>query len=802
MSSFEAESAGRLSWRVLLIAFAGYSALALVMTWPLVLHLTSALPHDVGDPVLSATILWWNAHVMPLTRRWIDGSFFYPAGGALALSDHRLGLSLIASPLQWLGLGPVTTYNIVHLATYPLCAIAAHGLAFALTKRHDAAAVCALAFGFSPFRVEHLPHLELLAAFGMPAALWALHLFDQTRRLKWLAAFTAALIVQGLCTSYYLLFFLVFVALWVTWFARWPDWQMFAAIGAGCVACAIVLSPIAVDYWRVHQELGLSRAFGEVVQYSADVTSLVTAASLIAVWGWTAPLNGNENRIFPGLTIMVLAALGIVAALRQPQSWDAGRTLQVGRSGGSNRLRQGSGGPPKLRSKAEGRALRTFRSGVRSASTVLLVAAGVLGVVAAVTAAHGPWVLHLGPITVSGKDIFKTLSLAAAATAASLALSARARDAFRRRSPFAFYLLAAVVLFLCAMGPQPKFLGHKILYEPPYAWLMRLPIFDNAVRAPARFAMPAALALSVAAGLAFSRLTSKGSRRAAAALAVVVAGILADTWVPVMPLAPVPDFWNPARAQGFAAVLELPLDGGAEDIAAMYRTIRHRLPTINGYSGYYPPHYDLLRTALENRDDTALDAMASAGPLLIAANKEYNGDWAGFVRRHPRATPLGDDGRWSFFSLPRNAPSRCDMGSLPIAAASDNRGAIRVAAITDGSSLTWWTSDHPQQVGDMLMLDLGRATVPCAVVMSREGFQALYPRALSVATSLDGAEWTTAFSGKTGGLAIQSALAAPRRPQLAIPLPSSSARYIRLQVEQPLEHEPWVVTDVAVRGKL
>src|SRR5439155_17226713 len=69
MSSFGDEPAGRLSWRVLLIAFAGYSVLALLMTWPLVLHLTSALPSDAGDPLLSATILWWNAHVLPLTRR-------------------------------------------------------------------------------------------------------------------------------------------------------------------------------------------------------------------------------------------------------------------------------------------------------------------------------------------------------------------------------------------------------------------------------------------------------------------------------------------------------------------------------------------------------------------------------------------------------------------------------------------------------------------------------------------------------------------------------------------------------------
>ena len=61
------------------------------------------------------------------------------------------------------------------------------------------------------------------------------------------------------------------------------------------------------------------------------------------------------------------------------------------------------------------------------------------------------------------------------------------------------YLLAATFLFLCAMGPEPRFLGHRILYEPPYAWLMRLPVFAGGVRVPARFAMLGALALSVAA---------------------------------------------------------------------------------------------------------------------------------------------------------------------------------------------------------------------------------------------------------------------------------------------------------------
>jgi hypothetical protein len=106
--------------------------------------------------MLSTAILWWNAHVLPLTPRWWDGFAFYPATGFMALSDHRLGESLLATPLQWLGCTPITAYNITLLATFPLCAMAAHWLGFVVTKRHDAAAICGVAYAFCPYRVAAL----------------------------------------------------------------------------------------------------------------------------------------------------------------------------------------------------------------------------------------------------------------------------------------------------------------------------------------------------------------------------------------------------------------------------------------------------------------------------------------------------------------------------------------------------------------------------------------------------------------------------------------------------------------------
>jgi len=89
--------------------------IALVQTWPLVIELPRVMPNDLGDPLLNTWILWWNAHAVPLTTQWWNAPIFYPAPGAMAFSEVLLGQSLIASPVQWLGGGPVLAYNLVFL---------------------------------------------------------------------------------------------------------------------------------------------------------------------------------------------------------------------------------------------------------------------------------------------------------------------------------------------------------------------------------------------------------------------------------------------------------------------------------------------------------------------------------------------------------------------------------------------------------------------------------------------------------------------------------------------------------------
>lgn len=759
----------RRTWPILLSAFAGYSALAVLVTFPLVLHLSSRLPKDLGDPLLTASILWWNAHVMPLTERWWNGFGFFPATGMMAFSDHFLGASLIASPLQWLGASPITAYNLTFLASFPLCAVAAHVLALTLTKRHDAAIVCGLAYGFNPYRVAHVEHLELLLAFGMPAALAALHLYADTRRARWLVAFAAALTIQALSASYYALFFTVFLGLWILWFMRPRAWREVLAIVAAGSVSAIVISPIVLGYSRIHHSYNLTRDFAdEVLKYSADLSSLVTASPLSPVWGWTASLNGGERQLFPGLTITALAVAGAVLLRR---------------------------------SRPDGRDC------LAPVSKTLWAMSAAFAAIAIGARMVGPWHLDWGWLTVSVTVPYKPLSLSAVFAIGAIALSPTLRAAYRRRSALAFYLVAASVLFLCSLGPKPALLGEQVLYEPPYAWLMRLPFFEDTVRVPARFAMLGLLALSVAGSLAFHRLTSL-TRQRVALLSVVIAGIVAGGWIRglLLPTVPQSGFQIPPGDES-ATVMELPLGDVWRDTAALYRGTFHRRRTVNGYNGYEPSYYQVLRRALAGRNPTILEELASSGPLLIAVDNQIDPDqsWVSFLSNDPNVKRLNEDANWTLFQLrlkhPRPPQDRCASNPLAIAAVFDAQGQVDVATLTDQNPATRWITSRPQRVGDLLILDLGRVERLCGLMVSMGSAAVLYPGTLGVATSFDNVTWEIGFVGKMGGAAFRAALENPRDARISVPLRGKTARYLRLRVRQSQPLYPWAVADIVVEGQ-
>ncbi|MCC7010636.1 MAG: hypothetical protein IT184_17635 [Acidobacteria bacterium] len=716
-------------------AFAAlYTAIVLVYAWPLLPEISAALPKDPGDPALNAWILWWNSQAVPLTDGWWNAPIFFPIRGALALSETLLGLTPLTTPLLWLGASPVTTYNIAFLISYPASALAMHALAYRLTGRHDAALLAGLAYGFHPYRVSQIPHLQMLWAFWMPLCLWALHGYLDTRRWRALAMAGGAWLLNGLTCGYYLAYFAVLVACWMLWFARTRrDWQ---AVG-GALACASLwLAPLLWGYRRYQRALGVSRPVEEIQSFSADVSAFWAAHEKVwlpAHWTWTPR---PEAELYLGVVIVLLTVIGALV------SWHRHRT-----------------------------------AGRRWPALVPAIAGLVLAAAAA-SAWNGGWRTSIAGVAISLTRPVRTFGIAICLLVFAALVDPRLRAAWRRRSPLVFYAAATLVMGVFALGPSAHAFGTLWLHDAPYSWLMALP-GGNALRVPARFGMLCALCLSTAAAVGFSRVArTRAARPIAAAIGLA---ILADGWMPDFTIAPLSPatVTAPGEDRGLP-LLELPMENVFSDTAAMLRSTMHRHPLINGFSGYAPAHYGVLQHALTVGDDAALEAFQRGGPLLVAVDRSRDpaGRFVRFVEEVPGVrevarTPLGP-----LFRLPAVAepPAETGVFELPISYV-DASNYLRLEAMLDRDLRTIWQTGGPQRAGDQVIVVLDRPMTVARFELDLGGSRLEYPRELEVDLAEPGHPPVRLWDGRTAGLAILGALNDQARMTMAIPVSARGRRF-------------------------
>jgi hypothetical protein len=634
-----------------------------------------------------------------------------------------------------------------------------------LTGRHDAGVIAGLIYGFHPFRVAHFPQIQVMTSYWMPVALLALHAYLGSRKTRWLAVFALAWLMQGLSNGYYLLFFPVLVALWMLWFAASPrDWRACAAIAAAFVIGSLPLIPLLWGYRRIHSAFNFQRVVAEVGTYGADVTSLVDASPQLKFWHLEA-FHQPEGELFPGLTAVVLVFLLAVHWL-----WTSD----------------------------------PIRRSPRSIVWLLLGSLVFIGVAISAVAV-GPWSVRFGDTTLlSVRVISKPLSIGVLLFAAAVALVPRFRAAWRRRSPLMFYVFATGLMYLLCFGPQPHFLGVPFMYRGPYSLLMALPGYD-AIRVPARFAMLAALCLSVVAAMTVARLTRHRGPLVRYALAlVVICGVIVDSAIGDMPLKDLPSRLVAAESlPPGTAVMELPLGDIGDDALAMYRGIFHRHPVVNGYSGFFPRSYDVLRRGLDLRDPQIFDAVTAWGPIVVMIDKtgDAEGAWARQLEHRPRTTFLGEQSGWKVFSLEAGVPPPDLVATrrLPVENVWTNVNSDRAHFAIDGDRETRWDSGAQRGI-EVVTLDLGGARYVDALTMTIGSHPMDFPRSLAIDTSDDGREWTTRWTGSSSAAGFTGGVRDPGEMPLLYTLPHVPARWIRLR---QLGSDPvfyWSIFELRVFG--
>jgi len=298
-----------------------FGALTILMTWPQAARLSTHLS-DSDDPLLSIWRLAWIAHILPVDPAGLmNGNIFYPEPRTLAYTDAVLMQGLAAAPLLWLGLSPVSTYNLIVLASIALSGWTMFLYARHLTQSVHAGVLAGIVFAFVPFRFDHLHHLELQATMFLPLALlWIDRAFETgSRRDVWLAA--AAVVAQVYCGIYYAVFLGTALLLIIP--LRWRGIPVERRAGmirhgvAAAVAGAVVVLPYLAIYVLNRGTLG-DRTPRDILTYSATLTNyLSTPNENIIHGGWSGSLGQNERRLFPGLIALVIAGIGLVGLERR-----------------------------------------------------------------------------------------------------------------------------------------------------------------------------------------------------------------------------------------------------------------------------------------------------------------------------------------------------------------------------------------------------------------------------------------------------------------------------------------------------
>ena len=734
-----------------------YVALAAVLGRQVLLQIGTAVASDAGDPLLTAAILHWNAHHVPLTDAWWQLPIFHPTPDALAFSEHLLGVSVLASPVAWLTGNPLVAYNLTMLLTFPLAAMAIYALVHRLTGSAGAAFVGGLAFAFAPYRMATLSHIQILSVFPAPLALLGLHAYLDDRRRRWLLLYGAAWLLQSASNGYALVFFTLVVALWVIWFVvvprKWPD---LVAIGLTTLIASVPLLPVLYKYATVHAYHGFERSLDEMRVFSADLGAVFCAPATLTVWGWVRVACRGEGELFPGAVIFSLFVAAAVIVLMSP--------------------------------------VRRIRA-LWWMTRVLVTVAAAYALIVGALLVFGPITVEAAVLRLSLTTLHKPLLIALATAVAALLLSLARRSRSDVKTT-AFYVFAAVISWLLTLGPTVFVGGGSTGRSGPFALLAMMP-GASSLRVPARFWLMAMMCLAVVAGLCVARLLRGKTRGfALGATLLITIGVLADGWMPGIPAhVPSRDLPDVSILRG-QQVLTLPIEP-YPDIGATWQAVTGGWQAINGYSGNAPRYYSALASAASLRDSAAFDAFRRHADLHVVVGEE-TAMLKEFVEGQPGAVATASGAAATQYFLPRReSAERPALGErMPLGDVKSPCSPEDLPLLQDDDRRTQWAC--PPGAAQEVTIDLGRVRRVGAVVYGLGRYYWEFATHLSVETSLEGVSWTEARSGSILREVIDAGMVEPRTMRVVLAFSPREARYLRLRPVGQKQDFRWSVAQVEV----
>ncbi|MCS6880799.1 MAG: hypothetical protein RMK84_11805 [Oscillochloridaceae bacterium] len=327
------------------MALALYLGLALLMTWPMALQMTTAVPGNGFDTWQNMWNIWWlREALLTGSNPFFTPYLYYPHGAGLWLQTLNPINFLISLPIHAL-FGLVAAYNFVVLFSLTMSGYAAYLLArgvlaengsFRATS-HRAALIAGVIFACSGYLLAQVlgSHTHMLAAWPLPLAALALHRAANAPGRGRITLAGALIALTALCDWQYLLFTLI----WAAWYAvarllshqpagaRGGPLPRLRASGALAVMAAIgvallLVAPFAIPTARfASQTPGAESEGGPTfrLEHSADLADFFIPSQIHPLLGplaerlqtYKAETHIQNKTVYLGFVALALAALGV-----------------------------------------------------------------------------------------------------------------------------------------------------------------------------------------------------------------------------------------------------------------------------------------------------------------------------------------------------------------------------------------------------------------------------------------------------------------------------------------------------------
>jgi len=783
------------------LALLALAFLSLAMTYPLLFHLSDHVASDLRDPFYSMWVMSWDIRAAGNGfSHFGDANIFFPHQGTLFYADALPVLAALGAPVYLLCGNLVFVYNILFLFSFVLCGGGMYLLVKHLTSSRNAAFVAALVFAFFPYHFAHLSHLELLFLGWTPFCFLFIHRFFEMPSVKNLLGMAVFYVLQVLSCAYYGEYLTLFAGLLILYLMMKKGYgregRFWVSMGIFIILTAVPLFPYVYSYFKVHQRMLFVRALWEVKFFSAELQHFVAVPPFNIVWGWlTGKLGAHEWQLFPGLVPILLAVFWVLK----------------GRAG-----RKAAAEPAAL-----ARSPKIF-----ILWDILNLLVFVFGLYVGIS---GGFELQAGIFRLSAHTLSKPAAFLLVSLCLRLIVDPKIRGRFRgflrtTRPAEKYYLFLIALSGLLSFGPVIRCLGKKII-DSPYTFLYdRIPGFQN-LRVPGRFAAMMMIGLAVLSGWGVVAISSRWeSSRAKNRVAAAVGALILLEYLSVpIPLVSVPvkdqipEIYAAVRKlpEG-ASIIELPMPAHDyeeyEEAPAVYYSIFHRKNIVNGYSGYSPPAYRIVREAMEQfPSDATFGLLEDLGVSYVVVHtggvrsdqgQEIVGRLTNYASRVERVAEANGD--YLFRLIPQKREkaaeeklSRTGDKTKWNARASLNQTGTDLAF--DGDLSTGWSTGYPQRKDDFFELDLGEVVPLKKIVLYLNNNPLDFPRSFQVEGSTDGKTWARLYEKAGFFPALDKSMIEDFTKYIVpIPFEPSTVRTIRIMLTAAHEARHWSINEIAI----